>query len=84
MFINKSSNGKNNLCGETVMLLRKKMGLSQRGLAERLQLVGMDFDKNAIQRIECGKRFVTDIELLALSKVLSVSLAELLKDSTIE
>ena len=27
------------------MLLRKKMGLSQRGLAERLQLVGMDFDK---------------------------------------
>jgi hypothetical protein len=26
-----------------------------------MQLVGIDIDKNATQRIECGKRFVTDI-----------------------
>ena len=44
-----------------------------------MQLVGIDIDKNAIQRIECGKRFVTDIEMIAFSKVFSVSLDELLK-----
>lgn len=37
--------------------------LSQRGLADRMQLEGIDLDKNAIQRIESGQRFVTDIEL---------------------
>ena len=28
-----------------------------------MQLLGLDLDKNAIQRIESGQRFVTDIEL---------------------
>lgn len=54
------------------------MGISQRKLADRLQLINLDVDKNAIQRIEAGKRFVTDIELIALSKVLNVSILDLL------
>ena len=29
-----------------------------------------DLDKNAIRRIECGKRFVTDIELSLISKAI--------------
>ncbi len=37
--------------------------MSQRTLAERLQLSGLDLDKNAISKIEMGQRFVTDIEL---------------------
>ena len=44
-----------------------------------MQLHGIDIDKNAIQRIENGKRFVTDIELVVLAKVLEVSVLELLK-----
>jgi len=43
-----------------------------------MQLVGIDIDKNAIQRIECGKRFVTDIEIIAFSKVFNVSFEVLL------
>ena len=39
----------------------------------------LDLDKNAIQRIECGKRYVTDIEIAAFSKVLGISLEELLR-----
>lgn len=81
MFINKTTDGFNNLCGKNVSICRKKMKISQRELADRLQLVGLDVDKNAIQRIECGKRFVTDIELVYLSSVLNVSLDELLKRS---
>ena len=54
-------------------------GMSQRALADLLQLAGLDVDKNAVQRIECGKRFVTDIELKALAQVLGVSVEELLR-----
>ncbi len=78
MFINKTSNGKNNLCGPAVAVLRKRMGVSQRAFAELLQLHGLDVDKNAIQRIECGKRFVTDIELAVLVQVLHCTCEELL------
>ena len=62
MFKNKND-GKNNLCGEKVKELRLAYPtkLSQRALADKMQLIGIDVDKNAIQRIECGKRFVTDI-----------------------
>ena len=79
MFINKNADGSNNICGKKVAKFRKDSKISQRILADRLQLSGLDVDKNAIQRIECGKRFVTDIELVALSKVLDISFDELLK-----
>lgn len=78
MFINKTVDGRNNVCGKNVAIFRKEMKLSQRKLADRLQLNGLDIDKNAIQRIEAGLRFVTDIELSVLSKVLGKTLQELL------
>lgn len=78
MFINKAENGKNNICGSNVAYLRKKQKLSQRALADKLQLFGLDVDKNAIQRIEAGKRFVTDIELAVLSRGLDCTLEILL------
>lgn len=77
MFINKSVDGKNNLCGPAIAVRRKEMRISQRELADRLQLIGMDVDKNAIQRMEAGKRFITDIELTYLSKALNVCIKEL-------
>lgn len=79
MFINKTTDGKNNLCGQKIASLRSNMGISQRELADRLQIAGLDIDKNAIQRIEAGKRFVTDIELKVLSKVLELRVDELLE-----
>ena len=80
MFKNRSKNGKNNICGEKIAELRRKAipKMSQRILAEKLQLNGLDVDKNAIQKIECGQRFVTDIELKAIATVLNVSYSELI------
>jgi transcriptional regulator with XRE-family HTH domain len=80
MFKNKNE-GKNNLCGENIRRLRLEYGtkLSQKGLADKMQLIGIDVDKNAIQRIECGKRFVTDIELKAFAQIFSVDIGELLE-----
>lgn len=78
MFINKSPDGKNNLCGIKVFQYRKQIGISQRELADKLQLFAIDIDKNAIQRIEAGKRFVTDIELAALAQVFNVKIENLI------
>ena len=66
--------------GRSVRELRLAMPgrVSQRMLSERLQIEGLDLDKNAVQRIESGERFVTDIELKVLSRVLGVSADELL------
>ena len=79
MFINKSNEGLNNICGRNIANLRASLKISQRALADKMQLVGIDIDKNAIQRIECGKRFVTDIEIVAFSKIFNVRFDELLK-----
>ena len=78
MFTNKTIDGRFNRCGYIVAECRKKMGKSQRQLADMLQIAGLDIDKNAIQRIEAGKRFVTDIELVYLAQVLRLSYDELL------
>lgn len=80
MFINKTKNGENNICGKNVSEFRKQLNISQRELADRLQLIGLDIDKNAIQRIECGKRFVTDIELKRLSEVFNATYEQLLAE----
>ena len=68
MFKNKSLSGKNNISGENIAKCRK----------DKMQLEGIELDKNAIQRIESGQRFVTDIEIRGFSKVLRVSYDRLL------
>lgn len=77
MFINKTANGRNNICGTNIAKFRKEMKISQKKLADRLQLIGLDVDKNAVQRMESGQRFITDIELSYISRVLGKSYAEL-------
>lgn len=81
MFTNKAHDGRNNICGKQIAKCRIEMNKSQRQLADMLQLTGLDIDKNAVQRIEAGKRFVTDIELVYLAKVLNVEIDDLLKDA---
>ena len=78
MFINKTKEGLNNICGKNIAEKRKANRWSQRELSDKMQVNGLDIDKNAIQRIECGKRFVTDIELKYFSSVLDMTLDELL------
>ena len=66
-----------------IKVYRQKMPgrVSQRQLADMLQIEGLDVDKNAVQRIENGQRFVTDIELKAIARVLHVRYEELLDDT---
>ena len=74
MFKHKTKEGKRNLSGSKISELRKRMSgkVSQRMLAELMQLKGIDMDKTAIRRIENGERYVTDIELKALCEIFKV------------
>ena len=66
-------NGSKNICGERVKEARKKMKLSQETLAARLQVSGVNIERDSVSRIEIGTRFVADYELLALCKILGVT-----------
>ena len=81
LFKNRTENGRNNVAGKNIERIRKslKEKTSQRKLAEMLQMSGLDVEKNAIQRIESGSRFVTDIELKIIAEVLGVTCDELLE-----
>lgn len=78
MFKNKSEDGKLNISGSRIASLRKEMNMSQRALADQLQLLDIDLTKNAIQQIESGERFIIDIELKAIAQFFGVTADELL------
>lgn len=68
-------------CGTNIKKYRlsKNGTYSQRMLAEEMQRHGADLDKNMIQRIESGQRYVTDIELKLFSEVLGIPIEDLIK-----
>ena len=78
IYWNKESNSKN-LIGHRVKELRTERQLSQKALAEQLQLAGYEFSDLTVLRIEQGTRFVPDYEVVALAEffhvlILSISL----------
>ena len=74
MFKARTADGRNNITGIKMKELLKALKISQRELSDRLQVVGLDIDKNAVQRIESGQRFVTDIEILAIANFFNVKI----------
>lgn len=67
-----------NIIGDKVKALRQEQKLTQKALAEQLQLMGYDFSDLTILRIEQGKRFVPDYEVAALAEFFKVTTDELL------
>ena len=72
-------NGKKNICGDRIHEARCKLRLTQNDLAAKLQIEGINIERDSISRIEIGTRFVADYELMALSKILKVNVSWLLK-----
>ena len=81
MFKNQA-NGRKNLLGIKMREIRKARGISQRQVADDLAELGLVVDKNAVQRMESGQRFITDIELTTISKYLDIPVNELLASLT--
>ncbi len=72
--------GVTNLCGERLRTERKRQGLNQIDLVTVLQdEFNIKMDSTSLGRIERNERGVWDFELLAISKILNVSLDWLLE-----
>ena len=70
--------GDRNLVGARVTEARLRQNLRQNELLARLQVNGVEISVPALSLLEGQKRPVTDIELVALSKCLHVSVQWLL------
>lgn len=72
--------GKLNAIGNKIKDYRKLNNMTQKALAEKLQLYGIDLNKNSLQKIENGTRIIKEYELAAFCKAFDVSADLLLKD----
>ncbi len=65
--------GKCNICGNRIRIVREKAGLSQEALAAKMQLNGHSLTQKAISRTEAGLRIVPDYEIPLFAKALQVN-----------
>ncbi len=72
-------NNKLNAIGETIKEYRIKNNMTQKSLSEKLQLYGIDLNKNSLQKIERGDRIIKEYELAVFSIIFNVTTDELLK-----
>ncbi|MDF2844700.1 MAG: family transcriptional regulator [Herbinix sp.] len=63
-----------NSIGYQIKLARLGCKMTQKELSIKLETLAVYIDRASISKLEQKKRIVTDIEILALSKVLNVSI----------
>ena len=66
-----------NMVGFNIRKYRKLRKMSQKELAEKLELMAIYVCRGSISRIEDKSRTVTDIELYGIAKVLNVEIKDL-------
>ena len=64
-----------NVIGYQIKSARLGCKMTQKDLSAKLETLAVYIDRASISKLEQKKRIVTDIELLALSKVLNVSIS---------
>ncbi len=78
MRLRKQALGNRNLVGARVESERKRQGMKQKELLAQLQVNGIDMNASGLSKLEGQIRFVTDSELVALARILNVSVDWLL------
>ncbi len=78
MRIRKQEIGECNIVGVRVEQRRKELGMKQKELLTALQIEGVDMNASGLSKLEGQIRKVSDYELVALSKILSLTVSELL------
>ena len=68
-----------NVSGKNIKEIRKKQKITQEDLCARMQIMGFKLSRSDISKLENGKRFVNDIEIVGFSKALKVSILDLYK-----
>ena len=76
----KTENGSLNVVGENIRYFREHKNISYQKLSDMLMLYGIDIHKQAIYKIEKGKRTVVDYELCGFAKCLGITVNDLVND----
>nr|WP_122012715.1 XRE family transcriptional regulator [Maliibacterium massiliense] len=78
MKVRKQPLGARNMIGARVTCRRQELGMLQVELQARLAEQGIVLSTSALSLLEGQKRLVSDVELIALARVLRMSVTELL------
>ena len=70
-------NNRKNIIGKNLKKVRIQKHLTQQDIAVKLQLMGFEYDRITVSRIENGMRFVPDYEVLLLCTALEIPVNEL-------
>ena len=67
-----------NIAGPQIKAARLKNNMTQQELSIKLETLAVYIDRASISKLEQQKRIITDIELVAMSQILGVSINWLL------
>ena len=77
----KNLNGYYNIIGSNIKKYRELRGYTQRQLADKLTLLGVNIFNSDISRIENNALFIRDYELIAICKVLNIYSEQLFENT---
>ena len=66
-----------NIIGKNIKNIRKNKGITQEDLCARMQVMGFQISRSDISKLENGKKFIADFEVLGFAKALKVSILDL-------
>ena len=66
--------GDKNICGARIEALRKKRKMKQTEMVSRMQLMGVDMNPSSYSKLEGQFRIATDMEILAITLPLFMTL----------
>ena len=75
----KITNNIYNVCGKNIKKIRKEQKVTQDELCARMQVMGYQISRSDISKLENGKKFITDFEIVGFSNALKVSILDLFK-----
>lgn len=68
-----------NIAGNNIKQIRKDKKITQEDLCARMQVLGFKLSRSDISKLENGKRFINDIEIVGFADALKVSILDLYK-----
>lgn len=77
----KNLNGYYNVVGQNIRKFREHKGISQRQLANKLNLKGINLYHSDISRIEANDLFIRDYELIGICKILEITYEQIFEDT---
>lgn len=77
---NKNENSNSfNITGKNIKKIRMNKKITQEELCARMQVMGYQINRSDISKLENGKRFISDFELIGFANTLKVSIMDLFK-----